>query len=212
MADESVVVSDQLLKGHRLRDYCATTEHRLCLSLPCPTVTLRPACFKSSLIPMIRGCAVRILFQPGQRFFSLRPRDSVARRTRQAKVGKARLACAETRQGPAAAVGSAILKPSCSSSITASRSSARLFCGLRSTSRHHPWAVPRRLGRALMQLREPEAFGVFDHHDRSVGNIDADFDHCGRDQNAELAVAENRMIASRSSTARRPWTSPTPNP
>src|SRR5690606_29741770 len=42
----------------------------------------------------------------------------------------------------------------------------------------------------LMQLRQPEPFGVLYHHDRRVGDVDADLDHRGGNQHADLAVAE----------------------
>src|SRR5208337_5593558 len=42
----------------------------------------------------------------------------------------------------------------------------------------------------LVELRQSEAVGVLDHHDGRVGNIDADFDHGGRDQNFNLALLE----------------------
>ncbi len=35
----------------------------------------------------------------------------------------------------------------------------------------------------LMQLRKPEGFGAFDHHNRGVGHIHTDFDHGGCHQN-----------------------------
>ena len=39
-----------------------------------------------------------------------------------------------------------------------------------------------------MELRQTKAVGVFDHHHRRVGDVDADFDHGGRDQNFDLAL------------------------
>ena len=41
-----------------------------------------------------------------------------------------------------------------------------------------------------MQLRESEAFGVFDEHHRGVGHVYADFDHCGRNQHIVHPGAE----------------------
>ena len=42
----------------------------------------------------------------------------------------------------------------------------------------------------LVELGEAEALGAFDHHDGGVGDIDADFDDGGGDQDVELAIAE----------------------
>src|SRR5690349_11694141 len=42
----------------------------------------------------------------------------------------------------------------------------------------------------LMKLREAEALGVLYHHQGRVGHIDADFDHRGGDQHADLAADE----------------------
>ena len=39
----------------------------------------------------------------------------------------------------------------------------------------------------LMQLRQPEALGIFDYHYRGVGHVDAHFDYRGGYQNACLA-------------------------
>ena len=39
----------------------------------------------------------------------------------------------------------------------------------------------------LMELRESEAFGVLDHHDRRLGYVDADLDHSGGVGNPEIA-------------------------
>ena len=39
----------------------------------------------------------------------------------------------------------------------------------------------------LVQLREPEALGVLDHHDGRLRHVDADFDHRGGDQQPRLA-------------------------
>ena len=38
-----------------------------------------------------------------------------------------------------------------------------------------------------MKLRKAKTLGVFDDHQRSVWNIDADLDDGGRDENVELA-------------------------
>ena len=42
----------------------------------------------------------------------------------------------------------------------------------------------------LVQLREAEAFGVFDDHDGGVGNVDADFDDRGGDEDLHFVFAE----------------------
>src|SRR5664279_1565662 len=44
----------------------------------------------------------------------------------------------------------------------------------------------------LMQLRQPEAFGVLDHHDGGFRHVDADLDHRGGDQKLRLAGREAR--------------------
>ena len=36
----------------------------------------------------------------------------------------------------------------------------------------------------LVQLRQAEALGMLDHHDRGLGHVDADFDHGGGHQDA----------------------------
>ena len=47
----------------------------------------------------------------------------------------------------------------------------------------------------LVQLREPEALGVLDHHDGRGGDVDADLDHRGRDQKPDLVGGELRHHA-----------------
>ena len=42
----------------------------------------------------------------------------------------------------------------------------------------------------LVELRQPEALGVLDHHHRRVGHVDADLDHRRRDEDVELAADE----------------------
>ena len=42
----------------------------------------------------------------------------------------------------------------------------------------------------LVELRQAEAFGVFDNHHRGVGDVHADLDDGGRDQQVELAPPE----------------------
>ena len=42
----------------------------------------------------------------------------------------------------------------------------------------------------LVELRESEAVGAFDHHHRRVRDVDADFDDGGRDEDVGVAVAE----------------------
>ncbi len=44
----------------------------------------------------------------------------------------------------------------------------------------------------LMQLREPEALGVLDHHHARLRHVDADLDHRGGDQKPRLARGEAR--------------------
>ena len=42
----------------------------------------------------------------------------------------------------------------------------------------------------LVQLREAETLGVLDHHQRGVGDVDADLDHCGGDQQLNATCRE----------------------
>ena len=42
----------------------------------------------------------------------------------------------------------------------------------------------------LVQLREAEAFGVLDEHDRCVRDVDPHLDHGGRHEDVDPAVAE----------------------
>ena len=59
----------------------------------------------------------------------------------------------------------------------------------------------------LVQLREPEALGVLDHHDGRLRHVDADLDHGGGDQ--QLASRRRRkrsMAASFSAPFMRPCT------
>src|SRR5699024_1165237 len=42
----------------------------------------------------------------------------------------------------------------------------------------------------LMQLRDAEAVGVHDHHDRGIGHVDADFDHGGGHEYVEGSPRE----------------------
>ena len=42
----------------------------------------------------------------------------------------------------------------------------------------------------LMQLGQPESVGALDHHDRGIGNVDADFHHRGGDQDGNVAPFE----------------------
>ena len=44
----------------------------------------------------------------------------------------------------------------------------------------------------LVELREPEAIGLLDDHDRRVRDVDADLDHGRRDEHVELARLEAR--------------------
>ena len=61
----------------------------------------------------------------------------------------------------------------------------------------------------LVQLREPDALGVLDHHQRRVGHVDADFDHRGRDQQLDRRRARKRSItAAFSAGFSRPCTRP----
>ena len=64
----------------------------------------------------------------------------------------------------------------------------------------------------LMKLRQSEPLGMLDQHHRSVGDIDADFDHRRRDQHVDFSIAKARMIFSRSSAGTRPWISATTRP
>ena len=41
-----------------------------------------------------------------------------------------------------------------------------------------------------MELGEAEAFGVLDDHDGGVGDVDADFDHRGGDEDMRFVFAE----------------------
>ena len=47
----------------------------------------------------------------------------------------------------------------------------------------------------LMQLCQPKALGILDHHDGGGGNIDADLDHGCCDQKSDLAGSELRHHA-----------------
>ena len=42
-----------------------------------------------------------------------------------------------------------------------------------------------------MQLCQPEALGMLDHHHRRIGHVDAYLDHCRRDQHVDLAADES---------------------
>ena len=46
-----------------------------------------------------------------------------------------------------------------------------------------------------MQLRKSKTLGVLDHHDGGCGNIDADLDHGGCHEKADLACGELRHYA-----------------
>ena len=41
-----------------------------------------------------------------------------------------------------------------------------------------------------MELRQAETLGVLDDHNRGIGNVDADLDDGGSDENPQLAVAK----------------------
>ncbi len=41
-----------------------------------------------------------------------------------------------------------------------------------------------------MQLGEAKTLGMLDHHDRGIGNVDADFDHRCRHQDLDAALGE----------------------
>ncbi len=43
----------------------------------------------------------------------------------------------------------------------------------------------------LMQLRQAEAVSTLDHHHGRVGNVDADFDHRGGDEDGHIATVES---------------------
>ena len=81
-------------------------------------------------------------------------------------------------------------------------SNSRYACALRGAAADAP--------AQLMELREPEALGVLDHHQRRVGHVDADFDHRGRDQHVRSRRATNAAITvALSSGFIRPCSSPT---
>ena len=98
---------------------------------------------------------------------------------------------------------SASSKPSVESTSACSRS-----CALSVSSSRWPRdeQAVRLLGAAadaaaqLVQLREPEAVGLLDDHDRRVRDVDADLDHRRRDEHVELA----RLEAAPSARAARP--------
>ena len=57
----------------------------------------------------------------------------------------------------------------------------------------------------LVQLRQPEALGVLDHHDRRVGHVDADLDHRRGDEDRDVAGAKalhRRVLLGRLHAAR----------
>lgn len=43
----------------------------------------------------------------------------------------------------------------------------------------------------LVKLSETETFGFFDDDDGGIGDIDADFHHCGRNENIEVLILES---------------------
>ena len=64
----------------------------------------------------------------------------------------------------------------------------------------------------LVQLREAEALGVLDHHQRRVRHVDADLDHRRRDQHVDFAARRTPAItAALSSGFIRPCSRPTAN-
>jgi hypothetical protein len=64
----------------------------------------------------------------------------------------------------------------------------------------------------LVQLREAEALGVLDHHDRRVGHVDADFDHGGRDEDLRSPLLERLHRGVLVAPFILPWTRPTLSP
>jgi len=46
-----------------------------------------------------------------------------------------------------------------------------------------------------VELGEAESLGVLDDHDGGVGDVDADFDHSGGDQDLGLAASECLHLA-----------------
>ena len=42
-----------------------------------------------------------------------------------------------------------------------------------------------------MQLREPESFGIFNHHQTGVGYINPDLNHSGRDEYIDVTFADS---------------------
>ena len=59
----------------------------------------------------------------------------------------------------------------------------------------------------LVELREPEALGIFDEHEVRVRHVDADLDDGGGDEHLGLAARKRSMTASFSSGAMRPCSS-----
>ena len=90
----------------------------------------------------------------------------------------------------------AISKPSVFSKITLRRACAT--SPTRLLEQQHARALRGAAADApaqLMQLREAEALGVLDHHQRRVRHVDADLDHGRRHQHVDLAARRTRAIA-----------------
>ena len=64
----------------------------------------------------------------------------------------------------------------------------------------------------LVELREAEALGVLDDHQRRAGHVDADLDHRGRDEDPRRAASKRSIDAARSAATWRPWTRSTRAP
>ena len=116
----------------------------------------------------------------------------IANEITHAKRGHARLACAEE------VAGTAKLQVALGDLETVGRLGERLQASptlLRQRILIQQDAVrlmraPADAASQLMKLRQPEAFGVLHEHDRGVCDVDANFDHRGRDQHVELAARE----------------------
>ena len=56
----------------------------------------------------------------------------------------------------------------------------------------------------LVELGDPEAIGVEDHHHGRVGHVDADLDHRGGDEHVELPARNSPIVISFSADVSRP--------
>jgi hypothetical protein len=104
----------------------------------------------------------------------------------------------------------AISKPSVFSKITLRRSRAVVRQGL--LEQQHAHAVGGTAADAaaqLVQLRQAEALGVLDDHERRIGHVDAHLDHGRRDQHVRSADDERRHRRGLLSGFIRPCSRPT---